>query len=288
MGQHSIPQYYLNGFTESAISSHIWTYEKGNSKYFRSTTESIANENNCWPESKETYLAERIEQPANFVIDKIRKRLLITQEEKQILASYMVIMILRVDKGLATMKEVFPEVVQEEFTKLEKEITDAIKRNPSKQDKLLALQKTLPEAKAKYPLEFPKKIWYENLTPEALPDVCKTLPQMTWIFVVSNRRNPFLTSDNPFFFFKGQGIKNPEAEITFPISSEITLLMTWVKRIKQFQYISAKETIIKEINTRTVSAATRYIYSSIEADWITNLAKRGKWSFNKIGLGPRS
>jgi len=279
MGQHYIPQYYLEGFTESTDSSNIWVYEKGNNRIFRTSTKTAANENNRWPKSVEEYLANQIETPAKPVIDEIRNRQSLTQSAKDAFSAYMVVMLQRVPRGLERAKEIAPKVRDKVFDDIEKEINRLITLHPSKKSILQNRLQELASFKLKYENEFPKEVWYNLITSGPLLQILATLPTMTWIFLTSHRQH-FLTCDNPIFFFEGLGIGKPESEITFPLSNTVTLWATW-RNLKE-GYIPAKETIIREINRRTASAATRYIYYSEEAQWVVNLINKKKFRLNMI------
>jgi len=82
MGDHYIPQYYLNGFA-SLGNNIVWVYEKGGSLKFPSKIKNIAHETNYYSPEVEKYLANDIEGPANYVIKKIRDCKQITQSEKK-------------------------------------------------------------------------------------------------------------------------------------------------------------------------------------------------------------
>lgn len=281
MGQHYIPRYYLEGFSEFPNSSNIWVYEKGSNRKFRTAIKTIANENNRWPKSVEEYLANQIEAPTKPVLDKIRSRQPIIQSDKDTLSAYMVIMLQRVPKGLERTKAKAPEVLDQVFNDLKSEITRLIVEHPSKKSVLQKRLQELPSLKLKYENDFPIEVWYQNLKPDALPQVRAVLPAMTWIFLTSDKRQPFLTNDNPFFFFEGLGIGRPESEITFPISSTITLWATWHKNVLE-GYIAAKENVIREINRRTASAVTKYAYYSEEAQWVVNLINKKNLRLNRL------
>jgi len=282
MGKHCIPQYYLSGFSDPFAPSKIWVYEKGSKRIFQSNIKNIANEKNRWPQHIEEYLANKIETPANPVLGKIRNRQPISQSDKEILSAYMVGMMQRVDKGLERMKEIAPKIIDQVFDDLEKRILKDIEQNPSKKEKLQAILRNLPNLKSRYKNDFPLEIWYQNLNPKVLPQILAIFPAMTWVFFTSEKGPPFLTSDNPLFFFEWQGMGKPESEITFPISSEITLWATWRKDIKKNQYVAQQEAVIREINRRIASSATRYVYYSMEADWVVNLINRKSWRLNRI------
>ena len=118
------------------------------------------------------------------------------------------------------------------------------------------------------------------LTSDALPQIRAILPAMTWVFFAPDKKQHFITSDNPIFFFKGMGIGKPESEITFPLSSTITLWATW-RNLKE-GYIPAKDACIREINRRTASIATRYVYYSEEAQWVVNLINKKIFRLNRL------
>jgi len=273
MGQHYIPQYYLDGFSDSPTSSNIWVYEKDSNRIFRTTTKTVANENRRWPKSVEAYLANQVEAPAKSVLEKIRNRKPIMQGDKDVLSAYMVVMLKRVPRGLERTKTNAPDVLEQTFASLNIDILRLISEHPSKASILQNRLQELQSLKLKYQSEFPMEVWYDNLTPDSSPKLLAILPAMTWIFLSSDKRQPFLTNDNPVFFFESLGIGRPESEISFPISSTIALWATWRTNLVE-GYIAAKDATIKEINRRTASAATRYVFYSVKAPWVVSLVNK--------------
>ena len=275
MGQHYVPQYYLNGFTD--LSSTIYQYEKGSSIILPTSTKSVANENHRWSEKTELYLANQIEAPANQVIDKIRYHTPITQSEKEILAAYMVVLWRRVPRGLDRTKTYVPKF----FDDLDSHILKLMEANPSKIDILQDRQQEIKGLRLKFEDEFPRELWSEYLKPNVTPQTLATIPKMTWNFLTSKTTQPFLTNDNPVFFFENLGIGRPESEITFPISSTITLWATWRKDLKE-NFIRANESAVKEINRRTASNTTKYVFCSFSAPWVVNLINKKNFRLNRI------
>lgn len=109
------------------------------------------------------------------------------------------------------------------------------------------------------------ELWY--------PQLRAILPAVKWVFLTSQKGQPFPTSDNPLFFFEDLGIGRPESEITFPISSSVALWATWRRDLTE-GCVPAKTHVIKQINKRTASAATKYVYYSQKADWVINLINK--------------
>jgi hypothetical protein len=94
MGHHYLPQYYLKGFIIS--NNGLWSFEKGKGNKYFGNTERIANITNLYSPKMETFLANKIEGPANPVLDKIRRREQVTHEDKVVFARYMSVMWKRV------------------------------------------------------------------------------------------------------------------------------------------------------------------------------------------------
>lgn len=268
MGQHYIPKYYLKGFCDSSTENYIWVYEKNNPQVFKRNIDSVASENGRWPLEIEEFLANKVEQPTNFIIDRIRNEEEINQEDKDTLSKYMTAMLQRVPSGLQRAKAIAPTVLDEVFNKLENDIHYLIEKHPSKKNSLQKRLEEIPSLKLKYRNEFPVEIWHKLITPDSLPGVMTILPTMSWIFLKSDNKQAFLTSDNPFFFFEELGIN--KSDITFPITSDITLWATWNSNSDR-RYKRASKSQIKEINKRTVSKATKYIYYSEENKWVVRL-----------------
>jgi hypothetical protein len=271
MRDHYVPQHYLEGFTDS--SHRIYQYERGSTDILRTSTKAVANENHRWPKETELYLANEVEAPANAVLDSIRNRQPITQSSRDILSTYMVVMLQRVPKGLARVKARAPEVQESVFSEVESKILTLIEEHPSKRKVLENALEGLPSLRAKYLDDFPMEVWYQLLTPDSMPRVRAILPAMTWVFLTTDKSCPFLTSDNPFFFFEHIGIGKPESEITFPISSTVVLWATWRSNLVE-GYVPARDTIVRETNRRMASSATRYSYCSMETPWIVSLVNK--------------
>jgi len=281
MGDHYIPQYYLSGFASSE-NDMVWVYEKGGSLKFQSQFKNIAHETNYYSPEVERYLANEIEDPANSVIKKIRDRKQLTQSEKEKLAIYMVVMLKRVPQSKIRMKKAAPAVAQSLQQKWDKEISKLILENPSQTD---LFEKRRAEIKAnldKYSKNLPKDFWLELIPPERTPNIVKVIPEMTWLFLTCEKFPAFLTCDNPVFYFQGIGVGKPESEITFPISSNIVLWATWKSDIQK-GYSPIKNQAIKEINRRTATNATRFIYHARDEDWIPRFINKQEHQLNLFG-----
>jgi len=280
MGHHYIPQYYLKGFA-SPSDDMVWVYEKGSLLKFQTHIKNIAHETDYYSSEVEKYLANEIENPANSVIKKIRDRKQLTQSEKVKLAIYMVVMLKRVPQSKIRMENMAPAVAQSLQQKWDKKISKSILENPSQADLFEKSRADIKGYLKKYLKNIPKDLWLELIPPEKTPNIVKIIPQMKWLFLTCEKWSAFLTCDNPVFYFESIGIGKPESEITFPISSNIVLRATYRNNIQE-EYLPIKNQDIKEINRRTVTNATRFIYHARDEDWIPRFINKREHQLNLL------
>lgn len=272
MGKHYIPRYCLSGFTQNSKPPLIWVYEKGSSQVFATQIKNVAHETYYFPGNFETYLANEIETPANIVLRKIRERKMIKAKDKIALSNYMAVLWKRVPEGKKRIMERNPKVGERIRKELFKEIEELKIKNPSKAKLLEKRRLKAHDILEKFEDNPSEEIWRLVIRPEMTPRISEAINKMTWRFFVCEEPNAFLTNDNPVFIFKHIGMGNKYSELTFPISSYITLQATW-RHIDE-GYFPANNQVVKEINRRTASVATRYIYFSKERDWIITLANK--------------
>lgn len=280
MGDHYVPRYYLKGFSQNDGKT-IYAYDRTTRCCVATQVKSIANETDFYSPEVEEYLANIIETPANGVLKKIRERVAISTSEKQLLSAYMTCMMKRVPKGKEKLKELAPgtaETVRQKFNTL---LDAAAAEQPGKNNIIERRRAEIGDLIDRYARNPPKEIWLTNMPPEKSPRVLAALRSMTWRFLTFDVYPAFLSSDNPFFFFTSMGIGKPESEVTFPISSNITLWATWRRDLKE-GYFPTNAQVVKELNRRTCSVATRYVFHSQREEWVVTLLAKGRWQLNMI------
>ncbi len=280
MRDHYIPQYYLRGFS-SPDDDMVWVYEKNGPLKFQSQVKNIGHETNYYSLEVETYLANQIERPANAVIKKIRNWEKITKEDKEKLATYMVVMLKRVPQSKIRIKERAPGVAQKLQDEWDQEISELIKKDPTQAEFLENRRSEIRANLKKYEKNLPKDFWLLLIPSERTPNVINVLHQMTWHFLTYKESPVFLTCDNPVFYFTWMGIGKPESEVTFPISSNIVLWATWRKDLAE-NYSEIKKQAIKEINRRTALNATRFVYHAKDEYWIPKFISKNNHQLNRL------
>lgn len=98
------------------------------------------------------------------------------------------------------------------------------------------------------------------------PDIIKGLAGMKWKVLHTNGPR-YLASDNPVFFFENDGVGNITSELTLPLSSSAALVL--IRVTGDFPlHRQATERQVREINRRTASNASRYIFAEKFEPWM--------------------
>jgi len=288
MGDHYLPQFYLKGFSQSE-GKRIWVYDKKENRKYPTQVRSTANETGFYSTESgstevEQYLANSIENPANPVLAKIRNRKKITQQEKHLLSDYMVTMMKRVPQSKEIQKRRAPIVAEKVQAELSARFS-AMYADRNGGDELV--QKLEIESKKtldRYVDDFPKDVWLKTIAPEMTPRLVHCFRTMTWVFLVSDDGPSFLTCDDPVCFFRGMGIGKPQSEVTFPVSSDVALWLTWRQDLLEGYFVPPRFAL-KEVNRRVAKNATRFLYHAIDEEWILPFARKGKWTLHLLNLG---
>jgi hypothetical protein len=280
MGDHYVPQYYLKGFSNED-GKEIWVYDKLDSRVFATQVKSIANENDFYGTTMERYLANTIEGPANTVLKRIRERGEITQSDKMVLSEYIVVMMKRVPEGRSRANELAPSVAEKLAREINDELSIAASEEPEKAQLIEERRAQINEILDRYSSEPPKDIWLGNIPPEKTPRVVEAIATMTWRFLTCDESPAFLASDNPVFYFTGIGVGKPESEVTLPISSHLALWATWRSDLPEGYFPTTRQAV-KEVNRRTASSATRYVFHQREEEWILPFIQKGRWQLHRL------
>jgi hypothetical protein len=107
---------------------------------------------------------------------------------------------------------------------------------------------------------------------------------MSWRFFTTGAASPFITSDNPAFFFECFGLGNAESELTFPIATDLALHACW-QGGREGEVQPLHRRLVGEFNKRVASSAERFVFSPMKADWISTIAKRGPEELSRINWG---
>jgi hypothetical protein len=195
MGHHYVPRYYLRGFCQNFEDS-IWVYDRQESRKFKANIRKIANERKFYSNSLENTLSLEVENPANYILDKVRSRIPLSEEDRKILSDYIVILWKRVPKAKDRLFSKLPDI--------SKEILERFRSSCLLEEQKYKAEEIL----LKYKKDRPEDIWFRSILLPSTSPGSETLSRMTWRFFTFDKRPAFLTSDSPVFFFKDEGIGN--------------------------------------------------------------------------------
>ena len=280
MGDHYVPQYYLRGFCHG-FGHELWVYDKKDARKFSSQVKRIANVCGLYPPELEKYLSEDIENPANRVLDKIRNRDPIHPDDKITLSNYIAVMRKRVPEGKTRLKESAPKIAADLRMALHRQLDKALLENPAKEDIAQRRKVEIDEILNRFSHDPPEDIWNQVIPVDRTPLMAASIATMTWRFISFDDKPVFLTGDNPVFHFRHLGIGRTKSELSFPISSHVTL---WATRRLDIPagYFPTSMAIVKEMNRRIASITTRYVFHAEEEDWILHFLAKKNWKLNRI------
>jgi hypothetical protein len=137
------------------------------------------------------------------------------------------------------------------------------------------LKKELEYYRGYVPLS--SEIPLKSMVMESRLGIPRILSAMTWRFCTAPQGYGFLTSDDPVFY---SDIYKSYAEVSFPISKSIALILSWYD-IEQ-GFFTASPEIVKEINQRTANKAQHQVYYSSAEKWVLNLLEEDREGYYLI------
>lgn len=269
---HYVPQYYLSGF--SAPDGKIYRYEKGRSDTIRLGLINAAVEKGFYSDELEAELNDKIETPANALLDQLRQGQMIAEHEKTILAAYMSNLMRRTPRAWARAQNIIPRLIPERLKEIEEKVRTLIRENPHQRNQLENQWAKVVKQTEIWEKTPPRDPWYYTLQLKRNDRVTETLRKLVWVFYASDRPI-FLTSDNPVYYPEHKGIGSAGTVVHFPISSTLALEATNLVS-SSTRFYQAYQEKVNEINRHIVQAATRYIFHCEEAQWVLDLMNQMK------------
>ena len=253
----------------------LWQYDKLRDTFARVSVKNAANENGFYSDDVEAKLSEMIEDPANAVIGKLRAREAIDDNDQARLAVYIATMLKRVPAHRRKVTHFLPAALADTLAAAKVLISQAAEAgvlSPECQKARLAEAAAIGEKFEKAtPLEVLEKI----RTPWPGREMTELIYFMAWRFLTTTGPSFFITSDNPAFFFECYGLKNNEAELVFPIASDLAVHGCW-QPLKPGEKLVRPwpQKGVKEFNRRIANAATRFVFYCREQPWIRDIAQK--------------
>jgi len=293
--QHYLSEFYLRGFVDPYNKPYVWLYEKGNKiirkaspkdlcvlkEYYSFTTPEGEKDS----ESFENFLA-MIETKVAPIFKRIEIGEIPEEDERWWFSFFIAFMMTRVPNYRDNVENAVADFIRK-FSKICASNPESFKFSVEQfeREKGKKLDKP-PEELRKYILGGNYNIVVNPQLSLGMTTVaCDLAPlfyHMKWQFLRATDKYGFVTCDNPVYRFDpnpgpppfdGVGLLNRNIEVTFPVSRDLTILGTWEGVEK---YIQTNNNQVKEINRRTISSASRFVFASIKLEGLNRLVQKHK------------
>lgn len=289
---HVTPRIYLKGFTTGSGQPFVWVYTRGlpynpgdkngSNPRKRSITAAgverdfyadINNDGTPDFESFENKL-ESLEKPADPIFQKLRARQMISPQEKYVFACYIVQMHRRVQAGRERVRKLLAQGAYEPSAEIFQKLN--LRDLPATRATVRAVMDSWAQKRG-------SDIQVHNRITAAANDsiLITVLENMVWSFYTAPKGHGFLTSDNPVFISKQFGLGKNVSEVSFPISSDVALVASWSRFLKE-GFSETTSQVLKELNRRTVSEASRFVYFSENSQWVNTMLGKGQYEYHPV------
>lgn len=282
MGSHYVPQFYLKGFECSSEPGLIWMYDKA-SRYFRKVPIAAAAQSaGFYHADTERRLSHRVEGPAHRALAKLRRRDLLAAGDREALTTYIAVMVKRVPAHRRMARELMPSAADKVIRQVSAQIDDWAKDRNTDPDLVARRRTEVERTRERFLTEPPPEVIELVESPWPGERTLEAVSSMTWRILVAPEDNPFLTSDNPVFYFKSFGLGGPESEFTLALASDLALLGSRQGQREDLVMLPPRSALVEEVNRRLASCAERFIFCNREMDWVPRLASRQRPRLNRI------
>jgi hypothetical protein len=279
MGLHYVPKLYLRGFADG--DERLWTFDRAERRYFFSTIDNVAQQSKFYSDELERIFCSEVETPAAPVFRAIREQGRIDSKRKEIIARYLAAQLKRVPAGKQRYQESFPAVAAEILSGVSSRIDSLVAEDPSLEEIGKRRKAEVDELTERYTRDPPNEIWYDTIGPKYLDTIADAIRTMNWRFFCVKDSGQFLTSDNPVFFFSGLGLGGAVSELSFPVAHN--MVMCADRRFgSDLQFFEASSQLVKEINRRTISVVSRFIYARHNEAWVAPFSFKNHTRLNSI------
>jgi hypothetical protein len=312
--QHIIPQLHLKHFTGSSPTGHVWTYDAQTGSVRSSIPKetavcahfySIENEDGTKDTKIEDFFSSVETLAAPIYQNLLQGILPKTSQEKHDFATFLALQYTRTPTMHRAVADIYGKGIQIQsfaYGKNEKSFNNLI--NEYEQDhgenisdeRREKLRKSLID-----PSGYEFHIHKNRVLQSTLNMAEKVEPlifNMKWS-ILEAKHGFFITSDNPLIkrvskgsshpIYGDGGFANKTVEVTFPLSPELILFLSWKVSINGITPITHR-IYVDDINQAIAAQSEQFLYSHVKHSKIQKMAVKFKDSKSTIimdGFGPK-
>jgi hypothetical protein len=285
---HILPRLYLKGFVEKDGKPFIWQFKKGkpfnpgkdplsNPRWMSIGTPAATRDYYAYPQAiddadfdKIENLLMSFEQRSDLILAKIRALQSITVDEKRVFAFYINQMNRRVPNYRKAQEKNLPKV----RAALEDEVREKF-HLPNSEETSKFLEGIREKTESP---DYIAKIHLDSIARTEDSKVAESIAGMKWRFFVTTPELGFITSDNPMFYFEPLDLLNPGSEISFPVSTTVTLVASQSAQLREGRS-DASSQLVKELNRRSAGRASQVAYFHRAESWVQTLLDKSGYQF---------
>jgi hypothetical protein len=292
--QHYVPQHVLRRFCHS--DGMLWVYDKEKKQTYRGPPQSQASEKHFYSfkgaNGKKTAVIElkflgKIDAAGYGAIESLLNRENLTTEQALDFMRFAAAQMIRVGAHFQRLYTMLTPLLQESANRMfkydeqfKKRVTQRLRATGTSEEKIEAIMASLAQGKTKVTAsrDFIVSTFLKNLD-----SITREFCKMNWSFLrTDSTAEVFVLSDNPLVLTDvGEGpqqllgVKNPNIEITMPLSPTTVALARWGG---PHGYGTLNSDYISHVNSRTIEQAHRFVYASYESDELRQkvIASEGK------------
>lgn len=284
---HYVPVFLLRRFTDT--DGMLWVYDKAARKWFRTNPINAGVETGMYPQEVEDWFSDEVESPAGPIFEKLSKRdSNLSESEISVIANFISEQMFRVPATRESTSERYDSPGSNELHEQMLEMATELRLLEQHTDfsmsenhhaalqRYVELSKSDPERfRAEIGMDDTYKAMLEARIRSDQPNrTADFLMRLAWRIVYSERERVVLC-DNPVFVWNlgGTGGSDSEQfEAVLPISAKCALHIGRYGQGGVVNEVRTDDAMVRRFNSRTVSRAQRFIYSSREERWVNKSA----------------
>jgi hypothetical protein len=292
--QHYVPQHVLRRFCDP--DGMLWVYDKEKNQIYRGPPPSQASGKDFYSfkgiDGKKTAVIElkflrKIDADGCVAIQRLLNRETLPTEQARNFMLFAASQMIRVESYFQRLDAMLTPLLQESANRMfkydeefKKDVIQSARKEGIPQEEIEAFMASFSEGKTKVVAnrDFIVSTFLRNLD-----SITTAFCQMNWGFIQTDSTTEvFILSDNPLVLTdvgegpaQPLGIRNPNIEITMPLSPTMVAVARWDG---PFGYGAIDKDSISDVNKRTIEQAQRFVYASYRSDELLEkvVASQGK------------
>ncbi len=291
---HYVAQHVLRRFFDS--DGMLWAYDKEKKQIYRGPTTSQASGKHFYSfkgvDGKKTAVIElkflrKIDADGCVAIQRLLNRETLTTEQAINFMRFAAAQMIRVESYFQRLDAMLTPLLQESADRMfkydkdfRKRLTEALRKKDIPRQEIEAFIASLRQSKTKVTAN---RGYIVSIFLNTLDSITREFCQMQWSFFRTDSTTElFVLSDNPLVLTdvgegpaQPLGIKNPNIEMTMPLSPTMVALARWGG---PYGYGVINNDYISIVNRRTIEQAHRFVYASYQSDELLKevVASQGK------------